>query len=146
MGRSARMHALPSFTLVLTSDRPLNRHLSVFIEPDPQWSPPSYMSQSTPTPISDYLLKTIDQPLQDGRFAYSQQNDSFTNVDHDDNDDAKTIFEEKGPTTSTGVDSEKGTNKTIVRALASIVVHLRTTGLRLPPKMANSIAPKFLRH
>ncbi|KAJ3517291.1 hypothetical protein NLJ89_g605 [Agrocybe chaxingu] len=97
MGRSARMHALPSFTLVLTSDRPLNRHLSVFIQPDPQWSPP----------------RTIDRPLQDGRFVYSQQNDSLTNVGHDD-DDAKTIFEEKGPTTSTGVGAEKGADKAIV--------------------------------
>ncbi|PPR06236.1 hypothetical protein CVT24_000627 [Panaeolus cyanescens] len=93
----------PSFTLVLTAERPQD----IYRRPSVVQLVPAVMEPTAPA----YLMKTIDhrwEPLpqnsaqefaSDEVFAYTLRNDSDspTCVGHGDDDDARTVLEETRP-------------------------------------------------
>ncbi|KAF8957277.1 hypothetical protein BDZ97DRAFT_1924764 [Flammula alnicola] len=129
---------LPSIALVLTSDQAFIPARPSVIKIDMDSSP-----AMAPTVPAD-LMKTIDlrdvDPSEYEQFSYILRSESAADVD---DEETRTIFEEKRPVTSRGFRGE-GSSSNVVKGVASVVIHAFRN--LFPLKVAESVRRNIYRY
>ncbi|KAF8960624.1 hypothetical protein BDZ97DRAFT_1760576 [Flammula alnicola] len=129
---------LPSIALVLTSDQALIPTRPSVIKIDIDSSP----AMAPTVPVD--LMKTIDlrdvDPSEYQQFSYILRSESEIGVD---NEETRTIFEEKRPVTSRGFQGE-GSFSNVVKDIASVVIHAFRK--LFPLKVAQSVRCNIYGH